>query len=95
MADNKKTNLSALDEYINKVYVLVLLLVTGACQCAGLLYTFEKFMGWLPAVSWAALILFDITCLIYLAIGIFFIKTGFSNGLLKDSNAKPEKSFLL
>ncbi len=94
MADNKKTNLSALDEYINKVYVLVLLLVTGACQCAGLLYTFEKFMGWLPAVSWAALILFDITCLIYLAIGIFFIKTGFSNGLLKDSKRKAGKIFL-
>ncbi|MBQ8569150.1 MAG: hypothetical protein IJ446_08030 [Oscillospiraceae bacterium] len=44
-------NLSALDEYINKVYVLVLLLVPGACQCAGILYTFEKIMGWMPTVS--------------------------------------------
>ena len=43
--------LSPLDEYINKVFVLVLLLVPGACQCAGLLYTFEKIMGWLPSVS--------------------------------------------
>ena len=35
-------NLTALDEYINKVYKLVLILVPGACQCAGLAYTFEK-----------------------------------------------------
>lgn len=59
-----KKNLSALDEYINKVYILVLLLVPGACECAGLAYTFSKMMGWLPTVSWAALIIFDLTCLI-------------------------------
>ena len=33
-----KKYLSALDEYINKVYILILLIVPGACQCAGLLY---------------------------------------------------------
>ena len=68
----QKKYLSALDEYINKVYILVLLLVPGACECAGLSYTFSKFMGWLPTVSWVALIIFDVTCLLYLAIGIFF-----------------------
>lgn len=30
----QKKYLSALDEYINKVYILVLLLVPGACECA-------------------------------------------------------------
>ncbi|MFG6326439.1 MAG: hypothetical protein K1W00_06280 [Lachnospiraceae bacterium] len=95
MSENKKVYLSALDEYINKVYILVLLLVPGACQCAGILYTFEKFMGWLPAVSWIALIIFDVTCLIYLATGIFFIKTGFSKGLVKASKLKLGKIFLV
>lgn len=95
MSENKKIYLSALDEYINKVYILVLLLVPGACQCAGILYTFEKFMGWLPAVNWLALIIFDVTCLIYLATGIFFIKTGFLNGLVKRSKLKAGKIFLV
>jgi len=95
MAENKQLNLSALDEYLNKVYILTLLLITGACQCAGILYTFEKFMGWLPSVNWAALIIFDISCLFYLAFGIFLIKTGFSNGLLKDSKLKTGKIFLV
>ena len=80
-----KKYLSALDEYINKVYILVLLLVPGACQCAGLLYTFEKIMGWLPEVNWLALIIFDLTCLIYLFTGIFFVKTGFKNGFVQSS----------
>lgn len=47
----KKRNLSAMDEYINRVYTLVLLLVPGACECAGLAYTFSKIVGWIPSVS--------------------------------------------
>ncbi len=94
MEDEKKVYLSALDEYINKVYILVLLLVPGACQCAGLAYTFEKFMGWLPSVSWTALIVFDVTCLIYLATGIILIKTGFRNGLVRQDKLKISKVFL-
>lgn len=54
MANN---HISALDEYINRVYKLVLLLVPGACECAGLAYTFSKIMGWLPTVSWTALVI--------------------------------------
>lgn len=91
---NKKY-LSALDEYTNKVYILVLLLVPGACECAGLAYTFSKVMGWLPTVSWLALIIFDITCLLYLAIGIFFIKTGIKDGYVLERKLKAGKIFLV
>lgn len=95
MSENTKKYLTALDEYINKVYILVLLLVPGACQCAGILYTFEKFMGWMPAVSWTALIIFDVTCLLYLFIGILLIKTGFTDGLVKKSKLRIGKIFLV
>lgn len=81
-------NLTALDEYINKVYKLVLILVPGACQCAGLAYTFEKIMGWLPTVSWTLLIIFDLTCLIYLAIGIYFVLTGIKDGLVTSGKLR-------
>lgn len=86
---------SALDEYINKVYILILLLVPGACQCAGLLYTTEKLLGLFPTVSWLALIIFDITCLIYLCIGIYFVKTGFVDGFVSPHKLKAAKIFLV
>lgn len=91
----KKRYLSALDEYINKVYIMVLLLVPGACECAGLCYTFSKVIGWLPTVSWVALIIFDITCLLYLAIGIFFIKAGIKDGYVIPDKLKAGKIFLV
>lgn len=93
--NTSKKFLSALDEYINRVYVLVLILVPGACQCAGLLYTFEKIMGWLPTVSWIALIIFDVTCLIYLTVGIYFVRTGFKDGLVASNKLKAGKVFLV
>lgn len=86
---------SALDEYINKVYILILLLVPGACQSAGLLYTTEKFLGLFPTVSWLALIIFDITCLVYLSIGIYFVKTGFTDGFVSARKLKAAKIFLV
>jgi len=91
----KKKYKSALDEYINKVYVLILLLVPGACQCAGLLYTAEKIFGLFPTVSWLALIIFDITCLLYLFIGIYFVKTGFKDGFVSPGKLKAAKTFLV
>lgn len=88
-------NLTAIDEYINKVYALVLLAVPGACQAAGLLYTTEKCLGLLPTVKWGMLIIFDITCLIYLAIAIMLIKTGYKDKLVQKSKLKTAKYFLV
>ncbi len=88
-------NSTALEEYINKVYTIVLLSVPGACQAAGILYTFEKAIGLFPMVPWIMLIIFDITCLIYLAIGIFFVKTGYEEKLVKPQKLKHAKLFLV
>lgn len=93
--EEKKKYKTAMDEYINRVYVLVLLLIPGATECAGLAYTFSKFMGWLPTVSWTILIIFDITCLLYLAIGIFFIKTGIKDGFVLKNKLKAGKLFII
>ena len=93
--ETQKKYKSALDEYINKVYVLILLLVPGACQCAGLLYTFEKILGFFPTVSWVALLIFDVTCLLYLGIGIYFVKTGFTDGFVNPDKLKAAKIFLI
>lgn len=87
--------LTALEEYINKVYTIVLLAVPGACQAAGILYSFEKFIGLFPMVDWWKLILFDITCLLYLAVGIFFIRTGYHEKIVIPRKLKQCKIFLV
>ncbi|MBQ2823187.1 MAG: hypothetical protein IJF18_01250 [Oscillospiraceae bacterium] len=93
---SSKKNLTAMEEYLNSVYKLIILVFPGACQCAGLLYTFEKIMGWMPSVSWPALIIFDITCLIYLAVGFLLVKTGFNkDGLLKPGRLKAGKIYIV
>lgn len=94
MSSNVKT-LSAMEDYLNSVYKLIILVFPGACQCAGLAYTFEKIMGWLPSVSWVSLIIFDVTCLIYLAIGFILVKTGFKDGKLKEKSLKAGKIYIL
>lgn len=91
----EKNSLTALEVYINKVYTIVLLAVPGACQAAGILYTCEKLMGFFPTVSWPMLIIFDITCLLYLAIGIFFIKTGYEGNVVIPSKLNHCKIFLV
>lgn len=88
-------NLSALEEYINKVYILVCILVPGACECAGLAYTMSKILGWLPTVSWVTLIIFDITCLLYLVMGFYFVRTGFQDGLVMQSKLKAGKIYIM
>lgn len=93
--NTEKKYKSALDEYINKVYVLILILVPGACQCAGLCFSIEKALGLYPTIDWTALIIFDITCLLYMAIGIFFIRTGFVDGYVSSGKLKATKIFLV
>lgn len=90
-----KKNLTAFDEYINNMFRVVILITPGACQCAGLLYTFEKILGFLPSVSWTALLIFDFTCLIYLMVGVFFVKTGYKNGILIPKKLRQGKLFLI
>ena len=90
-----KRNLSALEEYINKVYVLVLIYVPGACLFAGFGYTMSKVQGQLPTVSWLPLLIFDLTCLIYLLIGIWFVRTGFQDGLVLKSKLKAGKIYIV
>ena len=91
----EKKALTALEVYINKVYVMVLLLVPGTCILAGMGYTANKLQGFFGVVSWPALIIFDITCLLYMAIGIYFIKTGKEGGIVQASKLKQSKILLV
>ncbi|MBO5031466.1 MAG: hypothetical protein J6D08_06215 [Lachnospiraceae bacterium] len=83
----EKKQLTALEEYINKVFLMVLLIVPGACLCAGITFTLERALKWYPDVSWLGLIIFDVTCVLYLLIAIYQIKTGFA----EDGTVLPQR----
>lgn len=71
-------NKSVIEEYISKVYVLVMLTITGACLCAGVTFSALKLMGSYSEVSWTPLIIFCSTCVLYLLIGLWFIRFSFA-----------------
>ena len=90
----KKNKLTALEEYTRKVYTIILILIPSACLIAGLTYTLEKAIGWLP-INWITLLLFDASCVLYLMIGIFFIKTGITpDGEVLEGKLKAAKIFI-
>ena len=65
--------MNVLKKYWNSVYVYVLLLIPCTCMCAGTYWTICKMLGFFSDVSWYAILVFDGSQLIYLAIGIYFI----------------------
>lgn len=93
--ENNKKALTALDVYINRAYKLVLLLVPLTCLLAGMGYTSQKFQGNFADVSWITLIIFDCTDLVYLAIAVYFIKTGVKDGIVDAQKLKYSKVFLV
>lgn len=86
---------TAMDEYMAKVYKLIMITVTGACSCAGVTLVGLKVLGLYPTVSWAALIIFVGTCLCYVGIGILLISRCMVNGKLEPKMLHYGKVFLL
>lgn len=60
-------------KYWNSIYICVLLMITGACFCAGLFFTFFKLLGNYPELSWIQILSFDFSHIVYIGIAIFFI----------------------
>ena len=88
------THVSAVDMYINKVYIWIMLLVTGAVTCAGCTFMLLKVLGQFPTVSWPGLIVFVITDIIYVIIGIYIIRSAFEDGRMREGKLAFGKRFL-
>ena len=84
---NTKANLSALDSYVNRVYVIVVLLLPIFCLCASSSITIIHYMGLYPHVNEKLLWLFDLSDVFYLCVGIYLARTGFG----EDGVVKPER----
>lgn len=87
---------TVIDIYLEKVYTIVLLVVTGACLCASITFGSLKFLGFYTTVSWIGIIIFTFTCILYLGIAIFLIRNrNDENGIIKKRMMVITKRYLL
>lgn len=96
--DSKNDNFKSVARmnYRSKIYRLALILVPILCSLASLTYILEKVFGLLDSVSWTPLIIFALTNIIYLAIGIYLAHTGTdANGIIISSRFRLAKVFLV
>lgn len=94
MNQDNGSNLSAVDMYMNKVYIWIVLLVTGATTCAGCTFMLLKVLGQYPTVSWPGLVVFVGTNVIYLIVGIYLIRSAFENGRMREGKLELGKRFV-
>lgn len=87
--------MTALDVYINRAYKITLLSITLACLSAGISYTGNRLQGFYSSVSIIVFLLFDLTDIIYFGIAIYFVKTGYQDGIVKPLKLKHSKIFLV
>ncbi len=86
---------TVIDDYLEKVYKIVLLVITGSGLCAGCTFGCLKFLGFYPNVPWIGIIIFILTTIIYLTIAIIFIRhRNDEYGRLKKSMIVKAKVFL-
>lgn len=85
--------MTALDVYISKVYKITMLGITITCVMGGLSCMGNKMQGMWPDTSILPFIILVLSDFIYLGIAIFFIKTGFDNGIVKPEKLKGAKYF--
>lgn len=75
---------SVIDEYLEKVFVIVTFVITGSCLVAGIMFNALKAMGFYENVSQTALTIFLCTNFLYIAIGVLLVVFAF-----KKIDGKP------
>ena len=98
--EERTVNKSIIEQYLNKVYILVLLFTTGACLIAGITFSVFKLLGFYPDLQWGLLLLFVGSCILYFVISLVFIFNAFETDEkgekhLKESMLRAGKLFVL
>ena len=87
-----KRNLSVLDEYTNRVYRLIVLIIPFYCICASVTISVMQYNGWYPPIDPFLWLLFVVSTFFYLAVGIYFVRTGFhEDGIVYPHKLKAAK----
>lgn len=87
------------EEYMNRTYKWVILIVTGSTTCASITFSLLKILGYYPNVPWLLLGLFVLSCMVYLSMGFIIIKKSYieANGhmTLKPGMLEFGKKFVI
>ncbi|MBR1691420.1 MAG: hypothetical protein IJ711_01450 [Lachnospiraceae bacterium] len=84
-------NTNIIEEYMNRVFITVILIITGSTLIASLVVGGFKIMGYYSAVPWVAIAIFVITCVLYFGIGQYFIRTSYETNERGDKRLIPSK----
>ena len=91
----EKAEMSALDAYLNRVYKIIILMAPIAAMMSAICFSIFKAVGWYASVPMAALVVFDITNVIYTSTAIWLFRTCIGeDGLLKREKLRNGKIFI-
>lgn len=91
----EQKNMTAMDVYISKVYKISMLAITLTCLLGGVSSTMDRLSGYFQHIPIGVFIFCDLTNVLYLLVAIWFIKTGYDNGMVKPEKLKQSKIFLI
>lgn len=91
----EQKEMTALDVYISKVYKIALLSITITCLLGGLSSTMDRMTGFYQDISFGIFVFCDVTNVLYILIAVYFIKTGYENGVVKPQKLRQSKIFLI
>lgn len=87
--------MEVIKKYWESVYRYILVLIPGLCMCAGCYWTMCKFFGAYPSLPWISLILFDLSHLLYMSIGIYFIYRNKKDSTYISEHLPSVKAFIV
>ena len=70
-------NENIVEEYMAKVFAIIMFAITGATMVAAATFGGFKVMGFYPAVSWTAIGIFVASCIFYFICGVWFVLTSY------------------
>lgn len=70
-------NLNIVEEYMNRVFTIIIFAVTGATLIAAVTFGGFKALGFYPEVSWIAIGIFMLSCVLYFLCGIWIVRTSY------------------
>ncbi len=82
--------ITVLDEYTKRVYKIIMFIIPTSCLAASITITALHYMGFYAPINKTLMWIFNVMDLMFLGIGIFFIKNGFG----EDGMVKKEMLFL-
>ena len=84
-------NLNIVEEYMNKVFTIIMFAITGATLIAAVLIGGFKVLGFYPTIPWVVIGIFVLSCVLYFMCGIWFVRTSYFVNEAGERHLIPQK----